>query len=1273
LNHEASDYREAKLRFFDDGPWIPDELLVARDEGRVLFFCGAGVSRAKAGLPDFLGLAKSVLHELRVLPESPAQKFLDAAVHQDPIPGIGGILAADRIFALLEREFSVTDIERAVGAALKPRDKVDLSAHRTLLALSRDARGRVKLITTNFDRLFEAAAPRSSLWTPNRLPDPRSVESFEGIVHLHGLFAPDYEHAVGGRLVLSSAEFGRAYLAEGWAADFIRAVIPSYLIVFVGYAADDPPVQYLLEALNRVVGFPRRGLYAFQDGREEDARARWTQKGVSAIAYAPDDGHAALWEALNAWADRARDPERWRERLIRRARRGPQALQPHERGQIVHLASTEDGARSISQAKRVLPASWLCVFDPAMRYGQPGKAKPLRADSPDVDPFTEHSLDSDPPPLPTSESQLLPRRDIPAGVIDVLAPSPLDPGTTGGHFHGRETLHAAQLSPRLISLAVWLGHVCGEPAAVWWASGQAGLHPAVIQQIEFTLNQRELSTLARSSWGYLLEAWRAAPAHDNMNAFALKNAIGKDGWTRPHIRRFGEISRCILTASRPYWAGPLPPGSPKRLRLQDLVDLEVRYPERLVSFEIPDEQLVNVIPVLRQNLEDAVDLQREINPRGFPLLAPIEPDPNLVGESAVRDFGINRSMLDFAELFCRLVQYDKAAALHETAAWRRHNDPVFGRLRIWAAGCDEFLDGAAASEVLAEADDEIFWNSHDQRDLLLSLRHTWPTMAAEIRTTIERRLLAGPPPVKGASAASNRQWRALVTLDRVTWLREQGCVFSTKVETTLARLRKAVPQWTPGNAVHAADSREMRGGFVTTDTSFGDLANVPISELITRAIQGQRRVWGESLEYDPFGGLCEKYPVRVLAGLRYEQRKGTDVTPLWTKFLPITAQRADKPKIARLIARRLTRLPQPVLGPITMAASYWLESAHNQLYERDPEGFRLVFDKLVDTLATRPASAEPRALTPGEKRDWVGTSLGSAAGRLAQALLGDPDVARLGPEEILPDAWLAKAERVLSLPDDHGRFGLVQFARHLGWLHNRAAAWSERHIVSEMLGDGASRDAALAGFLSNPQVGDNQLYVLLKPSLIDLSSSNQESQQCDPLVLGRFFVGGWLTRDGGERWLGDDEFRRVLIGASDPLRTHVLWQVGYFEFAEKIEFLQKVWPRQLVVRTPTVVGRLCTLAFDDATHFPELISAILPLVSEAEVGSMGLLLPHDRIGKVVEKYPDRAFDLLAAVLPGEIARWPYGMDETLARLIKAKPALVTDPRMIRLKAIWDKR
>lgn len=52
------------MRFLADGPSIPVELLIARDDGRVVFFCGAGVSRAHAGLPNFFELAHQVLAAL---------------------------------------------------------------------------------------------------------------------------------------------------------------------------------------------------------------------------------------------------------------------------------------------------------------------------------------------------------------------------------------------------------------------------------------------------------------------------------------------------------------------------------------------------------------------------------------------------------------------------------------------------------------------------------------------------------------------------------------------------------------------------------------------------------------------------------------------------------------------------------------------------------------------------------------------------------------------------------------------------------------------------------------------------------------------------------------------------------------------------------------------------------------------------------------------------------------------------------------------------------
>ncbi len=90
-----------------------------------------------------------------------------------------------------------------------------------------------------------------------------------------------------------------------------------------------------------------------------------------------------------------------------------------------------------------------------------------------------------------------------------------------------------------------------------------------------------------------------------------------------------------------------------------------------MSFEIPDEQLLSVIPLLRQNLEYAVDLQREVNPVGLPHIPPIEPDPYLAGTSADRDFGINPGVLNFADAFAVSCNTTKP---RRCANWRHGGD-----------------------------------------------------------------------------------------------------------------------------------------------------------------------------------------------------------------------------------------------------------------------------------------------------------------------------------------------------------------------------------------------------------------------------------------------------------------------------------------------------------------------------------------------------------------------------------------------------------------------
>lgn len=51
------------MRFIDNGPDIPPELLQAQERGETVFICGAGVSRT-VGLPLFPDLTKSIYTKL---------------------------------------------------------------------------------------------------------------------------------------------------------------------------------------------------------------------------------------------------------------------------------------------------------------------------------------------------------------------------------------------------------------------------------------------------------------------------------------------------------------------------------------------------------------------------------------------------------------------------------------------------------------------------------------------------------------------------------------------------------------------------------------------------------------------------------------------------------------------------------------------------------------------------------------------------------------------------------------------------------------------------------------------------------------------------------------------------------------------------------------------------------------------------------------------------------------------------------------------------------
>ena len=156
------------MRFHADGPSIPQSLLEARERGEVVFFCGAGISMS-AGLPDFPGLVARIIDDLAVPQEGRARILLNGVQKAIKNKDFDFIPSMDRVIGILQQEYGRATVERFAAKSLKIPKNASTKNHLTVLKLSTDENGLSRLITTNFDLLFEKAKRGLKYYLPPRL------------------------------------------------------------------------------------------------------------------------------------------------------------------------------------------------------------------------------------------------------------------------------------------------------------------------------------------------------------------------------------------------------------------------------------------------------------------------------------------------------------------------------------------------------------------------------------------------------------------------------------------------------------------------------------------------------------------------------------------------------------------------------------------------------------------------------------------------------------------------------------------------------------------------------------------------------------------------------------------------------------------------------------------------------------------------------------------------------------------------------------------------
>jgi len=1283
------------LRFLKDGPSIPDELLWARDEGRVVFFCGSGVSRARAGLPDFYELAKAVSKALRVQPDHDAAKLI--AFAEGPAKGldIPGIVSADRVFGKMEEDFDgggESLVEREVAKALRPTDPVDTSAHAILLDLATTPDRRVQLVTTNFDRLFEQCRRKVKPYDPLNLPRPSQPKDIDGIVYLHGKANENYTGAEGHRFVLSTSTFGRAYLAEGWASTFIKDILAHFTVVFVGYTADDPPMQYLLEALKKDDD-NTVPIYAFQEGADAIAAARWKHKGVTAIGYKnPAGDHAALWDTLESWAARARDLQAWQNTIVALAQQDPKALKPHERGQVAHLISNTQGMRLFAEANPKPPAEWLCVFDPGVRYATP-KSDFMKGElEPVVDPFGLYGLDSDILPdaiLPDDHST---NREIPDGAWNAFSLLPAEfSELTANNVASFSGANTNMLNPRLAQLGSWLYRTIDQPASVWWAAKQNPLHPNIQSQIQWNLRHSPLSPepAIKQAWRILLESWsQQSPTFGASSRLAL-HEIGCEGFDHHAFRRLERLWRPHLKISPSHWQLPFPPADAATLKVESLLNHSVSYPDVRQKIDFPDEFLSEVIRILQQCLLTAHSLEREGHEFRLNGLPPIIKDDDPEVSHSQRHQGLSGMVLLYTELFERLIAYNRDAALNAVSTWHHLESPIFDRLRIWATGSPSFLSHEAAANTFINLADGVFWDRHHRRDILIALSRRWVSFQDKDRIVIENRILAGRPIRDDQEAEKHAMSAANDALNFTHWLASQGCTFTFNLQSETDRLRKLNTTWQPEYAAGAAASLGTRQWSTHVETDPTVLLQIPISEILPTVERVAEESNSRRIENKPFFGLVSADPLRAFDALKLAATQNSFPVKLWWRLIEHNSEANVHLRLTNEISDWLQKQSPSTLAALIDPLSTWLKKEAQLTTPDDTTVFPFLMDSLVSALELSISEDGDAPDQDMESPDWVSSAINNSAGWLTEALVNKLPK-ETAAENGLPAWWTSIAGRLLNLSGNSGSYALVILAFNLNFFHHLAPRWASENLLNKLDSNEPTKAKAFwAGYDWGGILPFPELLHILKPYIIQRTFHNNLDSETGGHNLAALVTHGWgaLDEKTGERFISNEEMDRILVSSDELFRLGVLhvmenWLRPGTDLKESKwvklapELLQNAWPKQRAMKSSNITRALSDLAFSNTTNFPETVSAvvdhIVPYTGDCWF-MHNLSGSVDEEPSVIDKYPEATLSLLHAILPENANIWPYDAFTALEKIATANPALKSDLRFIELQRRWDAR
>jgi hypothetical protein len=1268
------------MQFITNGPDIPDALLQAQEEGRVVFFCGAGISYP-AGLPGFKGLVEQIYRlngtGLSVIEREAFERG-----------------QFDATLDLLERRLpgQRLAVRRALAQALKPklRRKGAADTQAALLRLARNREGAVRLVTTNFDRLFHVAAKRTSqtfqAYAAPMLPIPKNSR-WTGLVYLHGLLPEKSDDTALNRLVVTSGDFGLAYLTERWAARFVSELFRSYVVCFVGYSINDPVLRYMMDALaaDRMQGEVTPQAWALGDcepGQEHRKHNEWEAKGVTPILYTVPAGssdHSALHQTLHAWADTYRDGVEGKEAIVVKYA----LTRPHEStqqddfvGRMLWALSDKSGlpAKRFADFNPAPTLDWLLEPFANERFGH-GDLNRFRVPPHDeVDTKLRFSLVRRPAPYDLAPPMLL--------ALGGIAGSQWD----AAMFHLARWLVRHLDDPRLV---IWISERGGELHTRWqwlidhelnrFASLEREGKTSELDEIRLHAPKAIPSPMMRTLWRLLLCGRVKSKWHDP-DLYRWKGRLEREGLTATLRLELRELLAPKIVLQRPFrWDDEDSSSADEPTRIRQLVDWELALAADHVQSTLRDlsgENWTLVLPLLvddiQQLLRDALDLLRELGE------ADDRSDRSHWDLPSIAPHWQNRGFRDWVSLiellrdaWLAVCTKDSARATRIALNWFELPYPTFKRLALFAASQDGCITSDQWVDWLLSDDAWWLWTTDTGREVSRLFVLQGRSLAETAQEQLEAAILAGPPREMFQDDLEADQWQDLMA--RSIWLHlakldASGLALGSLAAARLEEISTAHPQWQLATNERNEFSHWMSG---TGDPDYEASRDVDIAprkrhelvQWLTRPTP-ERRPFYE----DTWREVCRSRFFHSLFALCDLARDDASwPAGRWREAMQVWADEGMSLRSWRYAAPLVLTMPDAVLQEIAHSVTWWMEAASKSINVHES-----ILLKLCHRVLELPIDAGTGIMRSGAPVDQpVTEAINHPVGHVTQALINlwfkqNPNDNDLLPAELKPIFTTLCDTHI-----DRFRYGRVLMGSRLIAFFRVDRLWTEQHLLPLFRwSNPVEAKAVWEGFLWSPRLYQ-PLLTAFKSQLLDTANHYAD------LGEHRRQFATFLTYAalGPTEGYTVEEFRSA-IGAFPPEGLEEAAQAlsqalegaadqrdDYWRNRAK-PFWQQIWPKSRDLATRRIAESLTRLVIAARGDFPAALAAVQDWLQPIDHPHYVVHLLHE--SGLCRRFPADALSLLNRVIADR--QWvPGELGQCLDEIAQAAPPLARDTRYQRLR------